>query len=89
MSRLLSALLLACLLSTAAAAADPAPLSDPLRAVLQESKDKNRGVSLHVNGSTIGMVVTSWDEQYVIGRSQTTSRIVIRLDRVDGVSAMF
>ena len=89
MTRLTASLLLSCLLSTAALAADPVPLSDPLRAVLQESKDKNRGVSLHVNGNSIGMVVTAYDEQYVIGRSQTASRIIIRLYRVDGVSAMF
>lgn len=87
MTRLLPALLLACLFAAAAQATEPAP--DPLRAVLLESKDKNRGVSLHVNGSNIGMVVTGVDDQYVIGRSQTTSRIIIRLDRVDGVSAMF
>ncbi|MFA5082351.1 MAG: hypothetical protein WC474_07400 [Hydrogenophilaceae bacterium] len=87
MTRTLPTLMLACLFSAAVQAAEPAP--DPLRAVLQESKDRNRGVSLHVNGNSIGMVVTAIDDQYVIGRSQTTSRIVIRLDRVDGVSAMF
>ncbi len=35
------------------------------------------------------MVVTGLDDQYVTGRSQTTSRIVVRVDRIDGVSAMF
>ncbi|NTV97044.1 MAG: hypothetical protein HGA75_16795 [Thiobacillus sp.] len=85
MSRLLSALLLASLLAAPALAADP----DPLRAVLQESKDKNRGVSVYVAGNTVGMVVTAVEGDYVIGRSQTTSRIVIRLDRIDGVAAMF
>lgn len=88
MSRLASALLLSALAATAIAA-EPYPAPDPLLTVLQESKDKNRGVSLHVNGNSVGMVVTAIDGQYVIGRSQTASRIVIRLDRVDGVSAMF
>jgi hypothetical protein len=56
---------------------------------LLESKEKNRGVTLHVKGGNIGMVVTGVDDQYVIGRSQTTSRIVVRMERIDGVSAMF
>ena len=62
---------------------------DPLRATLLESKEKNRGVNIHVKGNNIGLVVVSLDDKYVIGRSQQASRIVIRLDRVDGVSAMF
>lgn len=89
MKTIAQALLLSFALSCAAFAADMAPPSDPLRAVLLESKEKNRGVTLHVNGNNIGMVVTGVDEQYVTGRSQTTSRIVIRMDRIDGVSAMF
>ena len=90
--RCIPALLITLVLAaSAASAADPVAMGekDPLRAVLLESKEKNRGVSLHVNGSNIGMVVTAVDEQYVTGRSQSTSRIVIRLDRIDGVSAMF
>lgn len=62
---------------------------DALRAILLESKEKNRGVSIHIQGLSIGCVVTSIDDQYVIGRSNQTSRIVIRIDRIDGVSAMF
>jgi hypothetical protein len=81
--------LISALLAGAAHAAEPVPASDPLRAVLLESKERNRGVSLHVNGASVAMVVTAVDEHYVIGRSQTTSRIVIRLDRVDGASAQF
>lgn len=85
MSRLIPALLLASLLAAPALAADP----DPLRAVLLESKEKNRGVSVYVDGNSIGMVVTAIEGDYVIGRSQTTSRIVIRLDRIDAAAAMF
>jgi hypothetical protein len=80
----------ACLAGTAGAAETlPGGDKDPLRAVLLESKERNRGVTVHANGANIGMVVTGMDEHYVTGRSQTTSRIVIRLDRIDGVSAMF
>jgi hypothetical protein len=65
------------------------PATDALRAVLLESKEKARGVTLHVQGQGIGMVVTAIEDGYVIGRSQTTSRIVVRLERIDGVSALF
>ncbi len=88
MSRILAALLLSTLFAAGAQAADPVP-ADPMRAVLLESKEKNRGVTLHVQGSAIGMVVTGVDDQYVTGRSQTTSRIVVRMERIDGISAMF
>ena len=60
---------------------------DPLRAALMESREKNRGVVLHFSDSTIAMVVTAIDGTYVTGRSQAVSRIVVRLDRIDGISA--
>lgn len=63
--------------------------TDPLRALLLESKEKNRGVAIHAAGTTINGIVVSVDDRYVIARSQQSSRIVIRLDRVDGVSASF
>jgi hypothetical protein len=89
----LRSLILAALIAGFAAtghAADPAkPGEDPIRAVLLESKEKQRGVAIHVGGQTINAVVTAVEAQHVIGRSQTTSRIVIRIDRIDGVSAMF
>ena len=74
-----------------AGAADPASATekDPLRATLLESKEKNKGVSIYASGSTIAMVVTLMDERYVIGRSQQASRIVVRIDRIDSVSAAF
>jgi hypothetical protein len=62
---------------------------DPLRATLMESKEKNRGVTVHANGATISMVVTALDEHYVTGHSQQASRIVVRLDRIDGISISF
>lgn len=62
---------------------------DPLRGVLAESKDKNRGVTIYTHGSSIAMVVTAIDDRYVIGRSQQATRIVVRLDQIDGVAGMF
>ena len=89
MARVISTLLLSCLLWVPVHAADSVPSADPLRDVLLQSKEKNRGVTVHVNGNSVGMVVTGMDDRYVIGRSQTSNRILIRLDRIDGVSAMF
>lgn len=87
---LTAALFAALLASSAAVLADPPQkVDDPLRALLLESKEKNRGVNIFANGASIGCVVTELDEHYVFGRSQTTSKIIIRLDRIDGVSAMF
>lgn len=62
---------------------------DALRATLLESKEKNKGVTLHAKGASIAMVVTGMDERYVIGRNQQASRIVVRIDQIDGVSAAF
>jgi uncharacterized membrane protein len=94
-ARLAAALLVAAALAVPAFVALPAPAAaqgadaDALRAVLLESKEKSRGVAIHANGTTINAVVVSVDERYVIARSQQSSRIVVRLDRIDGVSAFF
>lgn len=92
LSRLLILICVASVLAAGAAGAADQPSAgekDPLRATLLESKEKNRGVTIHVKGNSIGCVVVSLDDKYVIGRSNQASRVVIRLDRVDGVSAMF
>ena len=89
--RYLAALLCTSVVAAGAAgAAEPAVADkDALTATLLESKEKNRGVNIHVQGATIGCIVTAIEGQYVIGRSNQASRVVIRLDRIDGVSAMF
>ncbi len=85
------ALLLGLCLAASASAADTsaAEEKDPLRATLIESKEKNRGVTIHTNGTSISCIVTSVDDRYVIGRSNQASRIVVRLERIDGLSATF
>jgi len=91
-SRMLSWILLSTILATGSAgAADSASAGekDPLRASLLESKEKGKGVTIYASGTTISMVVTAVDERFAIGRNQQASRIVVRLDRIDGVSAAF
>ena len=90
MSRTLAALLAA--LSFALplhAQAQGASGADELRSVLLESKEKNRGIAIYTNGVTVNAVVVSVDDKYVVAKSQQSSKIVIRLDRIDGVSAFF
>jgi hypothetical protein len=92
LSCLLSALAVAFVIAAGAVGAADQPSAnekDPLRATLLESKEKNRGVTIHAHGASIGCVVVSVDDRYMIGRSNQASRVVIRLDRIDGVSAMF
>ena len=91
-SRLLPLLLASSIVAvtTAGAAEATAPTEkDPLRAVLAESKDKNRGVTIYTHGATIALVTTALDDRYVIGRSQQATRIVVRIDHIDGVAAVF
>lgn len=71
------------------AAAQTGGAGDELRSVLLESKEKNRGIAIYTNGVTVNAVVVSVDDKYVVARSQQSSKIVIRLDRIDGVSAFF
>jgi len=87
-SRTLAAMLAAILFSVPLYAQTPGA-TDELRAVLLESKEKNRGVAIYSNGVTVNAVVVSVDDKYVVAKSQQSSRIVIRLDRIDGVSSSF
>ena len=92
LSRLLPLVLATSIVAAGAAgAAEPVPTGDkdPLRAALIESKDKNRGITIYTHGSAIAMVVTAVDERYVMGRSQQATRIVVRLDQIDGVAGTF
>lgn len=87
--RLLAASLLIAALPHAANAQSTPPSDQPLRAVLDESKEKNRGVTIYVNGASIPVLVVAVESGYVIGRSRESSRIVIRLDRIDAVVPSF
>ncbi|WP_348069297.1 hypothetical protein [Polaromonas sp.] len=75
--------------ATAGHAADipPAAEKGPLRAALAESCEGNRGVVRHFRGSTVAMVVTAVNGTYVTGRGQAVTQSLVRLDRIDGISA--
>lgn len=60
--------------------------SDPLLLAFEESKAAGKGLNFLVNGQSIAGVVVSFDERFVVARSQAQGTIVIRLDRIDGVA---
>jgi hypothetical protein len=68
-----------------AEAAEPTKgLEDALQAALQSK----RGITVYVNGQTIGGAVTRIEPgAWVELRNQEFGRIVVRLDRIDGIAA--
>lgn len=81
-------LLLASLAHGAGAAGNP-PEDQPLLAVLEESKEKGRGVTIYVGGASVSVVVLGIEPGFIIARNQQSSRIVVRLSRIDAVVAGF
>lgn len=61
--------------------------ADPMISVLKASMDGKKGVTLHVHGQSIAMIVTALSDQYVEGRNQQSSRIVVRLASIDAAIA--
>jgi hypothetical protein len=66
-----------------AAEAAKGGLEDALNAAMQSK----RGITMYVNGQTIGGAVTRFESgSYVELRNQEFGRIVIRWERIDGVA---
>jgi hypothetical protein len=78
------------LLVFAAAAAQPATAQNrkenTMKDILTASMNEKKGVTVHVNGSAIGMLVTKIGEEFVEGRSQQFSRIVVRMASIDAAT---
>lgn len=64
-------------------AADPPKALEQALAAMQTDK---RGVALHVNGQIIGGAITKVDGGVVEMRGPQGVKIVVRLDRIDGVT---
>lgn len=73
-------------LSTSTAnAADAARGIEQALAAAQQDK---RGITLYVSGQTIGGAVTRIEPgQWVELKNQTSGKIVVRMDRIDGIAA--
>jgi hypothetical protein len=72
-----------------AAAAEPAKSesSKALEEAFNAALASKRGVTLYVNGQTIGGAITKIDPgKYVELRNQESSRIVVRWDSIDGIA---
>jgi len=71
--------------AAAAAKAEPAG-ENPLMDLLAASAREKKGVTLYVNGQQIACLVTNLGLEFVEGRSQAQSRIVVRLTAIDAVT---
>jgi hypothetical protein len=71
------------LLSLFAASLAQAASSDPLLAILEQSRDDKRGVTLVVDGRDVSLLVTEIGRAFVVGKSQQHERIVVRIDQID------
>jgi hypothetical protein len=80
-------ILLAMVLAGAAMTASAAEPSKALEDAFNAAIASKRGVTLYVNGQTIGGAITKIEPgKYVELRSQEFSRIVVRWDSIDGVA---
>lgn len=70
------------IIGASAAATD----TDPMRTMLDDSRSQQKGLMFLVSGQQIPGVVVDITDKFVIAKSQAQGRIVIRLDRIDGVS---
>lgn len=82
--RTLAALAVAIACSAAHAADVPAGIEQALATALQDK----RGITLYVGGQAIGGAVTRIEPgKWVELKNQTSSRIVVRIDRIDAIAA--
>ena len=68
---------------TGLATAKAASEADSILGVLQASLETKKGVTLHIKGQAIPMVVTAIVTHFVEGRSQQSSKIAVRLASID------
>ncbi len=74
--------------STMADTASSTDARSAFQSLFQDSLDNKRGLALHVGGQTIqGAVVRLIGTDAVELRNQQFDHIVVRIDRIDGVSA--
>ena len=57
-----------------------------LRSLLEASQSEKKGVTLWVKGQAIGGAVTKIDAEWVELRSREYSRIVVKIDSIDGAA---
>jgi len=86
MTRRLSLVSLAAGLTASPAAAQPNPDGDWILNLLRASMTAKKGVTLHIKGQAIPMLVTAIGDHFVEGRNQQSSKVVVRLESIDAVA---
>ena len=80
--------LVALVLVVAAAGAAAADAVKGIEQALVAAQQDKRGITLYVAGQTIAGAVTRVEPgQWVEMRNQTSGRIIVRIDRIDGIAA--
>ncbi len=75
------------LLLVACGAASASDAGRGIEQLLSTAQQDKRGVTLYVNGQTVaGAVLRIEPGQWVELKSQQANRIIVRLDRIDGVA---
>ena len=69
-----------------AAATASAAEGNAMLDLLAASAKEKKGVTVYVKGQQIGMLVTNLGLEFVEGRSQAQSRIVVRITAIDAVT---
>lgn len=57
-----------------------------LKSLLEASKTEKKGVTLWVKGQTVGGQVTNLDGEFVELRNREFSRIVVKIESIDGAA---
>lgn len=78
---------LAAACTAAMAQAQPTSDADWIVSVLRSSLETKKGVTLHVHGQAIPLIVTAMNDRFVEGRNQQSSRIVVRIASIDAAIA--
>ena len=80
--------LVALVLAVAAGAAAAADAVKGIEQALVAAQQDKRGITLYVSGQTIAGAVTKVEPgQWVEMKNQTSGKIVVRIDRIDGIAA--
>ena len=80
--------LLALVLALAAGAAAAADAVKGIEQALVAAQQDKRGITLYIGGQTIAGAVTRVEPgQWVEMKNQTSGKIIVRIDRIDGIAA--
>ena len=80
--------LFALVLTIASGAATAADAVKGIEQALVAAQQDKRGITLYVSGQTIAGAVTKVEPgQWVEMKNQTSGKIVVRIDRIDGIAA--